>query len=217
MLSRRLAERHERLEDDRLRNEPDDLIANPAPEWVVDRTHARIAPRQRDHGARARNPEPLIPAQRESDVRRIVGIAQRGAEHHRILHCLCSALTGMRQHRMRRIAEQRDNAAPPGTDWIPFEQLVEPQIYRRYKLWIFGCTTGVMLLVLVGGTVSRHSKRWLDLGPSVPRVTLSGRAGTLIKENVDLFVRGAWVNDFGHSVRKTWNAERHAMWRVAAA
>jgi len=43
--------------------------------------------------------------------------------------------------------------------------LIEPQIYRRYKLWIFGCTTGVMLLVLVGGTVSRHSKRWLDLGP----------------------------------------------------
>jgi rod shape determining protein RodA len=43
--------------------------------------------------------------------------------------------------------------------------LIEPQIYRRYKLWIFGCTTGVMLLVLVGGTVSRHSKRWLDIGP----------------------------------------------------
>jgi rod shape determining protein RodA len=43
--------------------------------------------------------------------------------------------------------------------------LVEPQVYRRYKLWIFGCTTGVMLLVLVGGTVSRHSKRWLDIGP----------------------------------------------------
>jgi len=43
--------------------------------------------------------------------------------------------------------------------------LIEPQVYRRYKLWIFGCTTGVMLLVLVGGTVSRHSKRWLDIGP----------------------------------------------------
>ena len=42
---------------------------------------------------------------------------------------------------------------------------VEPQIFRRYKRWIYGCTTGVMLLVLVGGTVSRHSKRWLDLGP----------------------------------------------------
>jgi rod shape determining protein RodA len=42
---------------------------------------------------------------------------------------------------------------------------VEPQIFRRHKRWIYGCTTGVMLLVLVGGTVSRHSKRWLDLGP----------------------------------------------------
>ncbi|HSB37812.1 MAG TPA: rod shape-determining protein RodA [Gaiellaceae bacterium] len=41
---------------------------------------------------------------------------------------------------------------------------VEPQIYRRYKRWIFGCTAGLMLLVLLGGTVSRHSKRWLDIG-----------------------------------------------------
>ena len=41
---------------------------------------------------------------------------------------------------------------------------VEPQIYRRYKRWIFGCTAGLMLLVLLGGTVSRHSRRWLDIG-----------------------------------------------------
>jgi rod shape determining protein RodA len=41
---------------------------------------------------------------------------------------------------------------------------VEPQVYRRYKKVIYGGTAGVMLLVLLGGTVSRHSKRWLDIG-----------------------------------------------------
>jgi rod shape determining protein RodA len=42
---------------------------------------------------------------------------------------------------------------------------VDPQLYRRYKRWIYGGTAGLMLLVLLGGTVSRHSKRWLDIGP----------------------------------------------------
>jgi rod shape determining protein RodA len=41
---------------------------------------------------------------------------------------------------------------------------VDPDYYRRHKRAIYGCTTGLMLLVLLGGTVSRHSKRWLDLG-----------------------------------------------------
>jgi rod shape determining protein RodA len=41
---------------------------------------------------------------------------------------------------------------------------VEPQLYRRHKRAIYVGTTGVMLLVLLGGTVSRHSKRWLDIG-----------------------------------------------------
>jgi rod shape determining protein RodA len=41
---------------------------------------------------------------------------------------------------------------------------VEPDLYRRFKRPIYIGTTGIMLLVLVGGTVSRHSKRWLDLG-----------------------------------------------------
>jgi rod shape determining protein RodA len=41
---------------------------------------------------------------------------------------------------------------------------IEPQIYRRYKRAIYVGTAGVMLLVLLGGTVSRHSKRWLDIG-----------------------------------------------------
>jgi rod shape determining protein RodA len=43
--------------------------------------------------------------------------------------------------------------------------LVDPAYYRRYKRAIYIGTTGIMLLVLLGGTVSRHSKRWLDLGP----------------------------------------------------
>ena len=41
---------------------------------------------------------------------------------------------------------------------------VDPDYYRRYKRLIYGGTVSVMLLVLVAGTVSRHSKRWLDLG-----------------------------------------------------
>jgi rod shape determining protein RodA len=41
---------------------------------------------------------------------------------------------------------------------------VEPQLYRRHKRTIYVGTAGLMLLVLLGGTVSRHSKRWLDIG-----------------------------------------------------
>src|SRR5919197_4416671 len=41
---------------------------------------------------------------------------------------------------------------------------VEPLVYRRHKRLIFVGTAGLMLLVLLGGTVSRHSKRWLDIG-----------------------------------------------------
>src|SRR5436309_3292814 len=39
---------------------------------------------------------------------------------------------------------------------------VDPDYYRRYKRVIYGGTVSVMLLVLLAGTVSRHSKRWLD-------------------------------------------------------
>jgi rod shape determining protein RodA len=42
--------------------------------------------------------------------------------------------------------------------------LVDPDLYRRHKRLIYGGTVSVMLLVLLAGTVSRHSKRWLDLG-----------------------------------------------------
>jgi len=41
---------------------------------------------------------------------------------------------------------------------------IDPDYYRRFKRLIYGGTLGVMLLVLLAGTVSRHSKRWLDLG-----------------------------------------------------
>ena len=41
---------------------------------------------------------------------------------------------------------------------------VEPQVFRRHKRLIYAGTAAVMLLVLLGGTVSRHSKRWLDIG-----------------------------------------------------
>jgi rod shape determining protein RodA len=41
---------------------------------------------------------------------------------------------------------------------------IDPDLYRRYRQPIFIGTAGVMLLVLLAGTVSRHSKRWLDIG-----------------------------------------------------
>jgi rod shape determining protein RodA len=41
---------------------------------------------------------------------------------------------------------------------------VDPDLYRRFRRPIFVGTAGVMLLVLLAGTVSRHSKRWLDIG-----------------------------------------------------
>jgi rod shape determining protein RodA len=42
--------------------------------------------------------------------------------------------------------------------------LIDPDVYRRFKRLLYGGTAGIMLLVLMAGTVSRHSKRWLDLG-----------------------------------------------------
>ena len=41
---------------------------------------------------------------------------------------------------------------------------VDPEFFRRHKRVLFGGTVGIMLLVLLLGTVSRASKRWLDLG-----------------------------------------------------
>jgi rod shape determining protein RodA len=41
---------------------------------------------------------------------------------------------------------------------------VDPQFYRRHMWALYIGTTGVMLLVLLMGTVSRASKRWLDIG-----------------------------------------------------
>jgi len=40
-----------------------------------------------------------------------------------------------------------------------------------------------------------QARRYLDLGPVVPQLIFSGRAGTLIKENVDVLVRGAVADD----------------------
>src|SRR5689334_9527938 len=121
MLSRRLAERHERLEDDGLRDETDDLIAHPAADGIVNRSHAGVAPRERHHRARTWNPDALVPAQSGGDRRLIMDVAHRRTEHHGIFERLRGALARVRQHRMRRIAEQRDGAVTPRSDWIAFE------------------------------------------------------------------------------------------------
>jgi rod shape determining protein RodA len=41
---------------------------------------------------------------------------------------------------------------------------VDPDYYRRFRQPIFIGTAGMMLLVLLAGTVSRNTKRWLDIG-----------------------------------------------------
>jgi rod shape determining protein RodA len=41
---------------------------------------------------------------------------------------------------------------------------IDPVHYHRYKKPIYFGTLGMMALVLLVGTVSRHSKRWLDVG-----------------------------------------------------
>jgi rod shape determining protein RodA len=41
---------------------------------------------------------------------------------------------------------------------------VDPDVYRRHTRGIFVGTVSIMLLVLLVGTVSRASKRWLDIG-----------------------------------------------------
>ena len=69
---------------------------------------------------------PLVGAKRRRDVR---AVAQTRAERHRIHHRLRGALPGMRQQRMRRVAEQRHHAAAPDRDRIAIGQLVEPQVF----------------------------------------------------------------------------------------
>ncbi len=54
--------------------------------------------------------------------------------------------------------------AAVGAVGLVVTMLIDPDLYRRFKRLIYGGTLGIMLLVLLGGTVSRHSKRWLDLG-----------------------------------------------------
>lgn len=52
-----------------------------------------------------------------------------------------------------------------------------------------------------------EAKRYLDLGPVLPQAIISGRAGTVIKENVDLLVRGAyaWDRYDDPNARSTYN------------
>jgi hypothetical protein len=47
----------------------------------------------------------------------------------------------------------------------------------------------------VGNEDPLAARRYLDLGPVVPQLMASGRAGTLIAENVDVLVRGAIASD----------------------
>jgi hypothetical protein len=51
----------------------------------------------------------------------------------------------------------------------------------------------------VGNDDPLAARRYLDLGPVVPQMMASGRAGTLIAENVDVLVRGAIASDRANS------------------
>ena len=52
------------------------------------------------------------------------------------------------------------------------------------------------------------AKRYLDLGPVLPQLLASARAGTLIKENIDLYLRGALASDLAgpNDPRSTYSA-----------
>ena len=52
-----------------------------------------------------------------------------------------------------------------------------------------------------------EARRYLDLGPGVPPLLASGRAGTLIKENVDVLVRGAIASDRVAAISAPFEAE----------
>ena len=41
---------------------------------------------------------------------------------------------------------------------------VDPEIYRRYKWWVYGLMTGSMVFVILVGEAARGSRRWIDLG-----------------------------------------------------
>src|SRR5215211_3522202 len=41
---------------------------------------------------------------------------------------------------------------------------VDPQLYRRYKQWVYGLMVGGMLFVIMVGAAARGSRRWIDLG-----------------------------------------------------
>jgi hypothetical protein len=52
------------------------------------------------------------------------------------------------------------------------------------------------------------AKRYLDLGPVLPQLLASARAGTLIAENIDLYVRGAFAKDLSSATdpKSTYSA-----------
>jgi rod shape determining protein RodA len=41
---------------------------------------------------------------------------------------------------------------------------VDPDVYRRYKWWVYGVMTGGMIFVILVGEAARGSRRWVDLG-----------------------------------------------------
>lgn len=45
------------------------------------------------------------------------------------------------------------------------------------------------------GTIDTEARRYLDLGPVLPQLIASARAGTLIRENIDLLARAAIASD----------------------
>jgi rod shape determining protein RodA len=41
---------------------------------------------------------------------------------------------------------------------------VDPEVYRRFKWWVYGLMTGSMVFVILVGEAARGSRRWIDLG-----------------------------------------------------
>jgi len=75
-------------------------------------------------------------------------------------------------------------------------------IMRRYEAdWRWDPALARPSSITVGGVLDPNAqtldaRRYLDLGPVLPQVIASARAGTLIRENIDLLARVAVASDF---------------------
>src|SRR3954452_17057828 len=74
---------------------------------------------------------------------------------------------------------------------------IDPDVYRRYKKVLYGATLALMAFVLVGGTVVRGSRRWIDLGFFQLQPSEFGKVLFTLFLAGFLAARGPRVTEFG--------------------